>query len=123
MADSDLTPITVGLRADQVAALRELAEYSGLSSAVIVRRAVDMFVTSQRKANPDSPHARARALVEQHGFEPDVAFLSAWYATSAAPPPTLNQALARMQRVQHVPLVSADKAKALLAAYSRRKRG
>ena len=50
MTDTDLTVISVGLRADQIAALRELAEHHGLSSAELIRRAVDMWLRSEREA-------------------------------------------------------------------------
>ena len=69
-----------------------------------------------------SNYAVARALVEQHDFDFDVAYLSVWYSVHDEPPTeSLAQVLARMQQCSHVPRISRSMAVALLDAYSRHK--
>lgn len=50
MPSDDLIPITVALRRDQLADLRERAEYYGLSSAELIRAAVDLWLMEERIA-------------------------------------------------------------------------
>lgn len=60
----------------------------------------------------------AKALVQQHGFVYDVAFLSVWYSRhEEIPTATLHQVVARMAQVRNVPRVSAAEAEEMLQAY------
>jgi len=66
-----------------------------------------------------SNYAVAKALVEQHDFTFDVAYLSVWYSVHDEPPKeTPAQVLARMERCGRIPAISAKMAVALLAAYT-----
>jgi len=69
--------------------------------------------------------ALAAALMREHGFEFDVAYLSAWYGSGNEEPPTASpaQALAWMERVKTVPSLTREEAAEMLAAYSRHRGG
>lgn len=69
--------------------------------------------------------AKAKALVEQHGFDFDIAYLSAWYGSGQddVPAASQHQVVAWMQRVKHVPVVSEEQAEEWLRAYARHKTG
>jgi hypothetical protein len=71
-----------------------------------------------------SNYAVARALVEQHDFDFDIAYLSVWYSvhdeTSTESP---AQIIARMHQCQYIPQINEKMAVALLSAYTRHKGG
>jgi hypothetical protein len=62
----------------------------------------------------------AKALIYQHGFDYDIAYLSAHYGSGKRELPTATpyQILAWIERVKHVPNVSETEAKRMLTAYS-----
>ena len=68
-----------------------------------------------------SNYAVAKALMDQHEFCHDVAYLSVWYTIHDKPPKeSSDQVLARIMRCKHVPTISAQFAEALHCAYKRR---
>jgi hypothetical protein len=71
-----------------------------------------------------SNYAVARALVEQHDFDFDIAYLSVWYSVhDETPTESPAQIIARMHQCQYIPSVSEQMAKSLLGSYSRHKGG
>ena len=69
--------------------------------------------------------ANAVALVRQHRFDFDIAYLSAWYGSGKKeiPKASPNQVAAWMQRVKNVPVVSEAQAERWLQAYADHKCG
>lgn len=69
-----------------------------------------------------SNYAVAKALMEQHGFTFDVAYLSVWYSIypERTPPDSLHQLLARIEQCKRVPQISEQFAQAMFSAYQRR---
>lgn len=67
--------------------------------------------------------ANAKALMEQHGFDYDVAYLSAWYGSGRTDVPTASpwQVIAWMSQVKHVPVIDEETALRWLGIYSGRK--
>jgi len=67
----------------------------------------------------------AVALVRQHGFDDDIAYLSVWYGSGKTEIPTATpyQVLAWMEQVKHVPIVSEEQAEKWLASYAAHKKG
>ena len=71
-----------------------------------------------------SNYAVARALMEQHDFDFDIAYLSVWYSVrDETPTDTPAQILARMHQCQYIPQVSDHLATSLRRAYARHKKG
>ena len=71
-----------------------------------------------------SNYAVARALMEQHDFDFDIAYLSVWHSVhDETPTDTPAQILARMHQCQYIPQVSEQMATSLLSAYARHKKG
>lgn len=67
--------------------------------------------------------ALAVALMRQHRFDWDVAYLSVWYGTGQPGRPTASpaQVVAWMGQVRNVPMVSEEQAEEWLAAYAGQK--
>jgi hypothetical protein len=71
-----------------------------------------------------SNYAVARALVEQHDFDFNIAYLSVWYSVhDEIPTESPAQIVARMHQCQYMPQISEQMAAALLGAYARHKKG
>ena len=71
-----------------------------------------------------SPYRLAKALNRRYGLDPEIALLAAWRLKFGnLPAPSLNVAMARMNQVRSVPYLDEAQIAALLAAYSRYRRG
>lgn len=71
-----------------------------------------------------SVYRLAKALWLQHGFDPDVAVSAAHcYIHGEFPTASYAQAMARMERVKHVPEVTEDEISRIEAAYRKVKVG
>ena len=71
-----------------------------------------------------SVYAIAESLRRNHGFDFDIAFLSAWYGAGnhSAPVATPAQVVDRMMKARNCPRLSEEQAKQMLAAYAARKK-
>ena len=64
--------------------------------------------------------AVAVALVKQHSFDPDIAYLSAWYSQhSEMPKASWYQMVGYLQKVKRVPVITEADAAAMLRNYTR----
>lgn len=66
---------------------------------------------------------KAAALWKIHGFDWDIAYLSAWYGDGNTEPPShpIRAAIAWMRLVKNMPDISDEEAQRCLDAYSRSK--
>lgn len=67
----------------------------------------------------------AVALMRQHDFDYDIAYLSAWYGSGETEIPTATpyQILYWMEQVKHIPHIEEAQAEEWLTAYARVKKG
>ncbi len=70
-------------------------------------------------------YAIAKALVQQHDFDFDVAFLSAWYGSgnSEIPEKTIPEIASRIDKVKWVPAITEAEAERMRKAYAEHQMG